>query len=134
MRDDKDRKSNGCWEAYDGRCRPSSVDLIARTRGRATADRLKHESSRDPGEQSKPVTAVYGFGRRRSFTPTGVRGTSQLPGDALIAFVFVDRFNRRILLTNRCVDPVPERWSARGHQARRRGRFAQGAQDVAGCV
>lgn len=32
---------------------PSSVDLIARARGRAVEDRLKHELSRDRGEQSK---------------------------------------------------------------------------------
>jgi len=47
----------------------------------------------------------------------------------LIAFVFVDRFNRRIFLTNRCVDPVPERWSARGHPTQRRGRLAEMGQD-----
>ena len=49
----------------------------------------------------------------------------RLPGDALIEIVFGDRFTRQILLTDRRVDPVPERWSARGHHARRRGRFAQ---------
>ena len=55
----------------------------------------------------------------------------RLPGDALIEFVFGDRFNLWILPTDRRVDPVPERWSARGHQARQRCWLAQMGQDVA---
>ena len=53
--------------------------------------------------RSKPVSAVYGLGRQQSFTASGICGTSgyQLPGDALIEFVFGDRLNRRILLADR---------------------------------
>jgi len=45
----------------------------------------------------------------------------RLPGEALSEFVFGRQFSKRVLLTDRRVDPVPRRWLTRGHHIQAAG-------------
>ena len=90
------------------------------------------KSSESRFAQARVLSRRAMAGRLAStFTPVRLHASQHLPGDPLIEFVLRRRLSLRFVLAQGGALRLPERRRTGFHEARRRARFAQMAQDLA---